>query len=159
MYSWKNHDTVETSGCTAFRKLAIMIFKILVSIFHFNIFISKSIKRLMTTCRVVARQRRGEKVMFSQVYVCPRGVAYLWCQVPSWFLVPCLFRGVESLWLHIPLEVRWGRYALPLGYPTTPRYPTSLSYPTFPGYPTPSQKGHWTRDTLTPQKGYGTRDI
>ena len=104
-----------------------MIFKILVSIFHFNIFISKSIKRLMTTCRVVARQRSGEKVMFSQVYVCQRRVAYLWCQVLSWVSL-----------VHIPLEVRWGGYALPLGYPTLPRYPTSLSYPTFRGYPTPS---------------------
>ena len=119
----------------------------------------------MTTCRVVALRRSGEKVMFLQVYVCLRSVAYLWCQVPSWFLVPCLFReggGKVSL---VPYtfggEVGWICTAPKIPY--SPWIPTSLiipylSWKPYPlpertldqRYPTP-QKGHANRDTQSPQ--------
>ena len=50
------------------------------------------------------RQRSYGRVMFSQLSVCPQGVGYLWCQVPSWSLVPgpMSFWWVRYLWFHVP---------------------------------------------------------
>ena len=58
---------------------------------------------------ITDRQRSCGKVIFSQVPL-SQGVGWgvcLWCEVPSWSLVPCPFRG----WVGIPC---------PPGYPNPP---------------------------------------
>ena len=74
---------------------------------------------------ITVRQRSCGKVMFSQVFVCPReGVAYLWFQVPSLSLVPCPFWGGYGISLPCPF-LEGGGGIQGIGY-AHPRYPTAF---------------------------------
>ena len=64
--------------------------------------------RQTVTLLITARNSSFGKVMFPQVSVnqfMGRGLlGYLWCQVPSWSLVPCPFWGLWYFWSHVPSE-------------------------------------------------------
>ena len=78
-----------------------------------------------------------ESNVFTCVYLSTGGIGYLWCQVPSWSLVPCPFWGGGKVSL-VPCSF-WGGYTLTPGY--SPPYPTLPDTPLLPTwdqkYPNP----------------------